>query len=163
MRALIAAAVVGAALVAVQTWRLHNSQLEVAELRVQIQTERQQSAAEALKAQAEYRVIETAWVRKHQEIARDTQDQVRRNAAAAAGARVAGDGLRVRAAAVAASCAAPAEATAAAGGQAAAGPGAVLADVLGRLEEAGRELAAVADARGAAGAACERAYDAIER
>jgi hypothetical protein len=34
----------------------------------------------------------------------------------------------------------------------------VLADVLGRLEEAGRELAAVADARGTAGAACQRAY-----
>jgi hypothetical protein len=37
----------------------------------------------------------------------------------------------------------------------------VLADVLGRLEAAGRELAAIADARGAAGAACERAYEAL--
>jgi hypothetical protein len=37
----------------------------------------------------------------------------------------------------------------------------VLADVLGRLEEAGRELAAVADARGTAGTACERAYQAL--
>jgi hypothetical protein len=38
----------------------------------------------------------------------------------------------------------------------------VLADVLGRLEEAGRELAAVADARGTAGTACERAYQALQ-
>jgi hypothetical protein len=37
----------------------------------------------------------------------------------------------------------------------------VLADVLGRLEEAGRELAQVADARGNAGAACQRAYQAL--
>jgi hypothetical protein len=37
----------------------------------------------------------------------------------------------------------------------------VLADVLGRLEEAGRRLAATADERGIAGAACERSYDSL--
>jgi hypothetical protein len=37
----------------------------------------------------------------------------------------------------------------------------VLADVFGRLEEAGRRYAALADERGTAGAACERAYDAL--
>jgi hypothetical protein len=154
---------VGAVLTGVQTWRLQLERIKVAELRAQIQTERQQSAAAALQAQAEYRAVETAWVRKHQEIARDTQDQLRRNAAAAVDARVAGDGLRHRAAAVAARCAATAEAAAAPGSQATTEPGAVLSDVLGRLEAAGRHLAAVADARGAAGAACERAYDALRQ
>jgi hypothetical protein len=37
----------------------------------------------------------------------------------------------------------------------------VLADVLGRLAQTAGELAAIADARGAAGAACEKAYGAL--
>ena len=83
--------------------------------------------------------------------------QARRVAADRAGAAAAGDGLRQRAAAVAARC----DTGAASAGTAAGNPGAVLADVLGRLESAGRELAAVADERGVAGSACERAFDAL--
>jgi hypothetical protein len=37
----------------------------------------------------------------------------------------------------------------------------VLADVLGRCVAAARQLAAIADERGAAGSACERSYDAL--
>jgi len=37
----------------------------------------------------------------------------------------------------------------------------MLADVLSRAGDAAVELAAIADARGIAGSACERAYDAL--
>lgn len=159
-------------LAGVQTWRLHRAQLTVADLRTELQAQRRQAAenlatahAEALLLAARHRAIEQAWIRKHQEIAREAEDQARRAAAAADGARIAGDGLRHRAAQLAASapatCPAPGDTPAAPGGPSANHPAAVLADVLGRLEEAGRQLAAVADARGRTGAACERAYEAL--
>lgn len=159
-------------LAGVQTWRLHRAQLTVADLRTELQAQRRQAAenlatahAEALLLAAKHRAIEQAWIRKHQEIAREAEDQARRTAAAADGARIAGDGLRHRATQLAASaiatCPATADTPSAPGGPPASHPAAMLADVLGRLEEAGRELAAVADARGGAGAACERAYEAL--
>ena len=77
--------------------------------------------------------------------------------AAADRAGVAGDGLRIRVQPVAARC----DAGPASNGETAPSPGDLLTDVLGRLEEAGRELAAIADERGTAGAACERAFDAV--
>ncbi len=159
-------------LAGVQTWRLHRAQLTVADLRTELQAQRRQAAenlatahAEALLLAAKHRAIEQAWIRKHQEIAREAEDQARRTAAAADGARIAGDGLRHRATQLAASapatCPAPTDPPAAPGSPPAHHPAAVLADVLGRLEEAGRQLAEVADARGRTGAACERAYDAL--
>lgn len=78
--------------------------------------------------------------------------------AALRAAAAAGDGLRLRAAELAASAAAPA-----ADCTPAADASRVLADVLGRLEEAGRRAAAIADERGDAGAACERAWDAMSQ
>lgn len=159
-------------LAGVQTWRLHRAQLDLADMRTEQQAHRRQAAealaiahAEARRIQANHRAIEQAWIRKHQEIAREAEDQARRTAAAADGARIAGDGLRHRAAQLAASepstCPAPKDPVAAPGGPTANHPAAVLADVLGRLEAAGRELAAVADARGRTGAACEQAYEAL--
>lgn len=159
-------------LAGVQTWRLHRAQLTVADLRTELQAQRRQAAenlatahSEALMLAARHRAMEQAWIRKHQEIAREAEDQARRTAAAADGARIAGDGLRHRAAQLAASapanCPAPTDPPAAPGGPPTNHPAAVLAHVLGRLEEAGRELAAVADARGRTGAACEQAYDAL--
>lgn len=159
-------------LAGVQTWRLHSAQLTVADLRTELQAQRRLAAenlatahAEALLLAAKHRAIEQAWIRKHQEIAREAEDQARRTAAAANGARIAGDGLRHRATQLAASatatCPASADTAAAPGSPPAHHPAAVLAHVLGRLEEAGRELAAVADARGGAGASCERAYEAL--
>jgi len=38
----------------------------------------------------------------------------------------------------------------------------VLADLLGRLAKTAGELAAIADARGSAGAACEKAYGVLK-
>lgn len=148
-------------LACVQTWRLHHAKLAVVELEVQMQAERTRAAESARQAEANYRAIESAWVRRHQEIAHEAEQNARRVATAAAAGAVAGDGLRHRATQLAARCPAPESAAPADPGPTAANPGAVLADVLGRLEAAGRELAAVADARGVAGQACERAYGAL--
>lgn len=149
---------------------LGSVQIEVEKARTSLAQAHQQAAetraqaeAAAASATTAYRALEARWASAQETIdreARARQDQIR---AAAAGAAVAGDGLRLRAAALAASCGgAPAAAPAAAASSPPAGnPGAVLADVLGRLEAAGRQIAEVADQRGAAGAACERAYDAV--
>ena len=145
------------ALTGVQTWRLHRAQLQAAELRTAQQADRRQAAealatahAEARRIEANHRALEQAWIQRHQEIAREAQNQAQRTAAAAADARLAGDGLRQRAAALAASgtaaCAAPADPAPAPSSPPAPSPAVVLADVLGRLEEDGRDLAEIADA-----------------
>lgn len=157
-RVMLGAVLAVCLLAGVQTWRLHHAKLAVAELEAQVQAERTHAAESARQAEANYRAIESAWVRKHQEIAHEAEQNARRWALAAAAGAVAGDGLRHRATQLAARCPAPESAALAEPGPTAASPGAVLADVLGRLEAAGRELAAVADARGVAGQACERAY-----
>ena len=171
-RALLACILVALALAGVQTWRLQRAQLSAADLRTEIQAQRRQAAedrAQAVAASASaavaYRSIEQAWINKHQEIARDAETQARALDAARTAGRIAGDGLRQRAAELAATAACPAPT---APGPAPTpsspptpSPAAVLADVLGRLEEAGRELAAVADARGTAGVACQKAYESL--
>jgi hypothetical protein len=160
------------ALAGAQTWRLHSAQLTAADLRTELQAQSRRAAenlatahAEALVLTAKHRAIEQAWIRKHQEIAREAENQARRTAADAGDARIAGDGLRYRADQLAASnpstCPAAADPPAAPSSPPTPGAAAVLADVLGRLEEAGRQLAEVADARGRTGAACERAYAAL--
>lgn len=75
--------------------------------------------------------------------------QAQARVAAVRRADAAGDGLRVAAVALAAS--APAD-----GCQATANAARVLAELLGEVERAGREMARIADERGAAGLACER-------
>lgn len=77
----------------------------------------------------------------------------RRDAAAARGTA---DRLREHFAAAAAASACPAYP-----GPAASSAADLLADVQRRIDEAAGELAAVADERGIAGAACERAYDSL--
>lgn len=160
------------ALAGVQTWRLHQAQLQAADMRTALQTDRRQAAealaaahAEARRIEADHRALEQAWTRKHQEIAREAETQARRTAAAAADARIAGDGLRHRAAQLAASspatCPTPTDPPAAPSSPPTHNPAAVLADVLGRLEEAGRELAEVADARATSGQACQQAYQSL--
>jgi uncharacterized protein YlxW (UPF0749 family) len=155
-----------------QTWRLHSAQLTAADLRTELQAQSRRAAenlatahAEALMLTAKHRAIEQAWIRKHQEIAREAENQARRTAADAGDARIAGDGLRIRAHQHAATAACPAAAAtspnAASSGPPTTSPATVLANVLERLETAGRELAAIADARGTAGAACEKAYQAL--
>ena len=168
-RALLACILVALALAGVQTWRLQRAQLTAADLRTEIHSQRHQAAearaqavAASASAAAAYRAIEQAWITKHQEIARDAETQARALDAARSAGRIAGDGLRHRAQQLAATAACPAPTPADPAPTPSSPPtpsaATVLADVLGRLEEAGRELASVADARGTAGAACQRAY-----
>ena len=106
-------------------------------------------------------LIETTRRLSAQQRAADAAEtQSRRARADAAGAAGAADRLRAHAAQLAASAAAcnPAPAV---DGAAAAGPGLVLADMLGRMEARGRELAAEADRRGIAGSECAGRYDAL--
>lgn len=171
-RPMLAGILVALALAGVQTWRLQRAQLTAAELRTELQAQRRQAAedraqavAASASAAAAYRSIEQAWIHKHQEIAREAQDQTRALEAARAAGRLAADGLRQRAQQLAATAACPAPAPAdpapTPSSPPTPSPAAVLADVLGRLEAAGRELAEVADARGTAGTACQRAYQAL--
>ena len=97
-----------------------------------------------------------------QEAANAAQTKTIAARAAAASAAGVADRLRSHAAALAASAAAcnPAAATV---GAAASAPGSVLADMLGRVEARGRELAAEADRRGIAGSECEQRYEALTR
>src|SRR5574337_592658 len=102
------------------------------------------------------RLISAIAINKAAELA---LDQARADAARAA---TAARGLRSAAALAAARCDRGAGDTAAAGASApAADPGAVLADVLVSMEQAGRAVAAVADARGVALDACVGAYRAL--
>ena len=78
--------------------------------------------------------------------------------AAAVSAAVAGGGLRLRTEAVAARC----DSGPAGDSETTPSPGALLADMQRRLEEAGRLYSATADERGIAGTACETAYDSVK-
>lgn len=121
------------------------------------QLQQAQARADALQAG----LVEQARILTEQQEAANAADKKTRRAAAdAAGADIAGRGLRAYAAGLAASAAACGAAAAPIGPP---GPGAaaVLADMLGSLEERGRALAAEADRRGIAGSECERRYDAL--
>ncbi len=111
------------------------------------------TAAAQLRAEAETNRRAAAL----QEIADAQVIRARELGAARRRADAAGNGLRVSAAAFAASAPAAGECAATAD------RAGVLADLLGRVEEAGRRMAAVADERGAALDACVSSYDALRR
>ena len=120
------------------------------------------SNAAAAAAGRRERQREADWNRDYREIADDAQEQIDRARADAARAARAADGLRAAAQAAARACRGAGEGAAAAeGGASAADAGLVFADVLGGMDARGRELAALADERGAAGAACERAHESL--
>ncbi|NMG71837.1 DUF2514 family protein [Parazoarcus communis] len=97
-----------------------------------------------------------------QEIAHETQTQLDRARADAAGAANAGDRLRKRIAQLTASCrAGTGHPGSAAPGQTADVTADLLADVQQRLDEAADAIARHADAARIAGLACESAYDAV--
>jgi hypothetical protein len=134
------------------------------------QADRQRERADAATALAaateQARQTEAQWRAQHTEVQTHAQAQIRAASADAARARGAADSLQRRAEVIAAQCANPQRDSAAGSGftprgPAAPDPGAVLAELLGRLAQTAGELAAIADARGAAGAACERAYDGV--
>jgi hypothetical protein len=130
--------------------------------------ERQRLTAEALAESERARKIEAQWRDKQSEVVNHAQSQIRAAAADAARARDAAGLLRQRAEALAAQCSPTSDQQApdpsfAGRGQAAPDPGAMLADLLGRLAKTAGELAAIADARGASGSACERSYEALKQ
>lgn len=176
LTAAASAAAIGALALAAYLWRDSLAhQRAAAELRSTLaaeraahQAERASLTAEALAASERARATEQRWSQSHAQAAAEASVQIDRARRDADLARAAGNSLRARADHYASLCAAPGpqpgpagSAPAAPAGPPAAHPGLVLADVLGRLDEAGRQLAALADARGAAGTACERAHDAL--
>ena len=124
--------------------------------------ERTAQLATAVAASESNRSIEQQRAQAVQEVTRNAelaQDAVR---VAAVRAVAAGDGLRQRTAVVIAACDRPAvNPSAAPPSTPASSPGDLLADMQRRLEDAAGQLAAVADERGAAGAACVSAYDSL--
>lgn len=117
----------------------------------------------AAREQAErFRAIEQGWndaQRENERIARKARDLAAQDVAAAAGA---GERLRERAAVVAAACRGPArDPVTVAAGAAASAPGDVLVDVLGRLDEAGRLIAAYADSARISAEQCAADYEAL--
>lgn len=119
----------------------------------------------ASKKEAEYRDRERQAALKTQEISDEAQVSKAAAAAAVVRARTAGERLLDRAAAADASrCGGvPEAAPAAASGASAPDATRVLADLRRRLVEAAGLYAAVADARGGAGRACERYGDEVGR
>jgi hypothetical protein len=144
-------------------WELRGAEITLARERAERAQEREKLVAEALAASEAARALEARWRAQHTEVQTDAQNRIRAAAADAARARSAADSLQRRAEVIAAQCANPQRdgAGPAFGGAAAQDPGVVLANLLRGVAQAAGELAAVADARGAAGTACERAYDAI--
>lgn len=143
------------------------AQRALAEQSAQWAMQREELTAAALRESERAREIEAQWRAKHEEIQTHAQTQVRAAQADAARARTAADVLRTRAEALASQCTpyrdqAAGNPGAAEGGSAAGNAGAVLADLLSRVAQTAGELAAIADARGAAGAACERAYGSLK-
>jgi hypothetical protein len=122
------------------------------------------AAQAAASAAAEHRATEQrreAAARKGIDDATLAVDRARADADRAGRAAA---GLRDAARAAAARCGGAARhPTPAASGAPAASAGDLLADVLGLVEQAGRDMAAEADRRGIAGAACERLYDSLAR
>jgi NADH dehydrogenase/NADH:ubiquinone oxidoreductase subunit G len=124
--------------------------------------ERARQTEAALKATEAARLEEQRRAAAQQEIADVADRKIAAAVDALARADAAADRLRHRAAALAASCrGAAADPAAASAGQAASSPGNMLADVQRQLVEAAGLYASVADARGIAGAACERAYQSL--
>lgn len=143
----------------VQTLRLSDEQRAHAETRLaQAQYVARMEAA-SRQAEQTARSEEQRRAAAIQEIADETLAELEQARADVAAAADAGERLRQRAAALAARCGGPAGGAAPAeGGPAAPAAGTLLADVQRRLDQAAGELAAHADAAGAAGRACERAY-----
>ena len=163
LRAAIAAATLAALLAGVQTWRLHTAHAEHAETRAAWAAERADTAARTAAAEAQARAVEAQRATAMETIRHEAQTSIALARTDAAAAAVAARSLRQRAATLAATCdrGAAADSAAAPGSPPTAGPGLLLADVLGLVDDVAGELAAAYDEARAAGIACERAYLAL--
>jgi hypothetical protein len=152
-------AIAGTALVA-QTVRVGQLRGELATTKLTLETERRTAAEAAKTAVEQYRIAELRQSNLTLNEVRNAHSSNRAADVAGARAAAAGHGLRVRAEALAARCGGAPEAPAVArGGSTAAAAGHLLADMSRRLEEAGRELADVAERSLIAGTACQHIAD----
>ncbi|MGV8823953.1 DUF2514 family protein [Methylibium petroleiphilum] len=148
----------------VQTVRLADSQTALATEQRDRRDERLRLAERALVANDQVRAEIQRRADEQQEVIRNAEKQQAQARADALAADAAARRLRDRAAQLAAACgpAGPHPAPPGAG-EATAGAGLVLTDVLGRSDDTSGELAEAFDAARGAGLTCERAYDALRR
>jgi hypothetical protein len=159
---LVAALLGMSALAGVQTLRLASAKATAAELREVLLQERAAAATEALAESEKNRIEERRRSIVAQEKDRDAKQKLDSLRAAAYRADAAAVELHRAAAAAAARCGTwPDDPIAPVDREAATRAGMVLADVLGRMEARGRQLALLADERGNAGATCEQLTDAM--
>lgn len=130
-------------------------------LEADLERERTGYATAIVKAVNQARADERAQSETIQENSRAAQIQLTRQRDDAVSASAAVGRLRSRAAALAATACAPQDPAPSDGSPTAPDPAAVLADVLGRLAQAGGQLAVIADQRGTAGATCQLDYAAV--
>jgi hypothetical protein len=148
-------------------WHAGAVQAARAEGRAQVAAEWAKANSEAARAAAAAAAAHRETEQRREAAARkeidDATTALERARADADGAVRAAAGLRDAARATAARCGGAAHHPAPAASSAAAPhhPGDVLADVLGLVEQAGRDMAQEADRRGIAGATCERLYDSL--
>lgn len=161
---LLIAALGWGASTAIDAWVLQHK-LTGAEARAQLATNRADAAEAAFALSEQYRAEEARIRNAQQEAIDHAQDQIEAAQRDAAAAR---DSARsLRAAADAAATAAlgstgwPRDTSLAQGSDAAASPAHVLADVLGRADDAAGLLAEALDRAHIAGQACQRAYQAL--
>jgi Protein of unknown function (DUF2514) len=153
-----------AATIGVQTLRVHSAQADLAKVQQAWDKERAAAITAARTAEQKARADEQRMAADNLENLNEAERLAARTRANAVAVAAAGAGLRERAAGVAARCdRGPEAAATASSGSPAAGAGDLLADVLGRLEAAGGQLALEADRRGAAGRTCERYADSVTR
>jgi hypothetical protein len=135
---------------------------QLAELRAVVAEERLRAATDAANASEAARLETKRRTVAHDEVIHEAQNKSRAAGLGAAAARVAGDGLHIRAAALAARCdPASGDTAAAQGGPPADTTSVVLAGLLDSLINEALQNAAIATKRGIAGQACERAYDSL--
>lgn len=155
--ALIGLAATGAA------WLHHSGAVSGrAEVQGRWDSETATRAKAAIRAMDQNAAIGEARIKTQREVVYGTKKRNQRAAVAAAGAVVAGNGLRERFAAVAATCRGPATDTGAGSSAPPANTAAdLLTDVQRRIDEAAGVVAAFADAAHTAGLGCQREHDSL--
>ena len=157
-----AALLIALAVAGVQTYRLSEERLAHAETSRTHAETISRLERRAREAESAARETERRWTAAMERVVNEHQTQIDQARADADAAASAGERLRQRVAELTAGCRRAAGGSAVAGsGQAADATARVLADVFSEVERVGREMAAEADRRGIAGAACERAYGAL--
>jgi hypothetical protein len=156
------AAALAVSAIGVQTWRLHETEGDLAQERAVWAAKEADLSQRALEAEQRERAKEQAWAKRSEEITNVTTEKLAAAESAASAAVASAAGLRERAQALAAagrrSCRNPA---AAGGGASAPDALGMFADVLGKLDARASLLAELADKRGIRGEACERFVESL--